>query len=86
MAFRIQMHRLEATPNAHFVTGLLDQESVRFAIARDASERLGWNPCLEEALRRLQTGERDFMVNYGVPYLAREPLPAPASDPGFAQP
>jgi hypothetical protein len=72
MAFRIQRHRLEATPSAHFVTGYLDNEPVRFAIARDASERLGWNPCLEEALRRLRAGERNFMVAYGVPRETRD--------------
>jgi hypothetical protein len=73
MGFKIQRHRFEAAHNAHFVTGYLDNEPVRFAIARDASERLGWNPCLEEALRRLGAGERDFLVGYGVP---RNQLPA----------
>lgn len=67
MGFRIVKHRLDAIPNAHVVTGLLNDEPVRFAIARDASERLGWNPCLEEAVRRLRAGERDFLVAYGVP-------------------
>jgi hypothetical protein len=90
MAFRIQRHRLEAAPSAHFVTGYLDNEPVRFAIARDASDRLGWNPCLEEALRRLRAGERNFMVAYGVPretraaLVARETQDGPTSDVGQA--
>lgn len=75
MVYRIERLWFEPRADAFLVSGRLGPDRVRFAVTRSALDAYGWNSCLEEALRRVGRGERDFGI---APSTPRHPVRFPA--------
>jgi hypothetical protein len=64
--FELRQLWFEPLLNSFLVVGTLSGKDVRFAVARAALNAFGWDACLNEAMKRVRAGERDFGIAPGV--------------------